>query len=161
MNVIPQSFAQPFQTGQIYAPKEYDTPQTNEQLDKMLGLSPGTIAIAIEKGSFTFQSALDVYYAEQASLNPLKFIEQQELELAQKRAKTLSPEILQALNIVESRDLRTELQDARIPGLDKRLFNLGLLTGEPAKRMKKMQESILLTRWNQLKVAIFLLFALH
>ena len=142
IGTIPSGYAQEIPKGTIFAPSQFDKP-TNEQVDIIFGLPLGTIESGIKKGTFTEQNVADAYYAQQASLNPLKFIEQKELELAQKQARILSPEILQALKITESRDLRTELQDARIPGLDKRLFNLGLLTGEPAKRMKKMQESIL------------------
>jgi len=161
ITTMPEAYGAEMPKGTIFAPSQFDKP-TNEQVDIIFGLPLGTIESGIKKGTFTEQNVADAYYAQQASLNPLKFIEQKELELAQKQARTLSPEILQALKIAESRDLRTELQgmtiqslvtdkrdplygntiETGIPSLDKRLYRLGLLTGDPAQRMKKTLENV-------------------
>ena len=140
---LPSAAAEPFQKGTIFAPEKFNIPQTNKQLDKAFGFPEGTIQAGIEKGSVTFQGAVDALFAERASLDPLEFLEQRELVQAQKTAKTLSPEILRGLGIVNARDLREELTG--VPQRDKRLFALGFLKGDLLKRIKTTQENIFIS----------------
>ena len=155
----PAQFTQ-LQRGTIFAPSQFDIPPPNV-IDATFGLPEGTIEAGIKSGQFTLQQATDAYYAEKGR-DPMEFLQQQELLRAQKQAKALSPAVQQAMKKVgEVVPLREQLQgittqqlvtDKRdkmfgqmrqtgIPQLDRRLFQLGLLKGEPAENIKKTLEN--------------------
>ena len=155
----PAQFAQ-LQRGTIFAPSQFDIPPP-EVIDSTFGLPAGTIAAGIRAGQFTLQQATDAYYAEKGR-DPMEFLQQQELLRAQKQARALSPAVQEAMKKVkEVVPLREQLQAIRIqqlvtdkrdplvgqmretgiPQLDKRLFQLGLLKGEPAENIKKTLEN--------------------
>ena len=155
----PAQFAQ-LQRGTVFAPSQFDIPPPNV-IDATFGLPEGTIEAGIRAGQFTLQQATDAYYAEKGR-DPMEFLQQQELLRAQKQARALSPAVQEAMKkLKEVVPLREQLQgitiqqlvthkkdplvgqmrETGIPQLDRRLFQLGLLKGEPAENIKKTLEN--------------------
>lgn len=148
------------QRGTIFAPSQFDIPPPNV-IDATFGLPEGTIEAGVRSGKFTLQQATDAYYAEKGR-DPMVFLQQQELLRAQKQARALSPAVQQAMKKIEEVvPLREQLQgmtiqqlvtdkrdplvgqmrETGIPQLDRRLFQLGLLKGDPAENIKKTLEN--------------------
>ena len=155
----PAQFTQ-LQRGTIFAPSQFDIPPPNV-IDATFGFPEGTIEAGIEAGQFTLQQATDAYYAEKGR-DPMVFLQQQELLRSQKNATALSSAVQQAMKKIEEvvplreqlqgitiqqlvtdkRDpLVDQMRETGIPQLDRRLFQLGLLKGEPAENIKKTLEN--------------------